>query len=209
MTDIYGTPLDASTDVEKPATDALQAWMPFALARQEERLELPQGTLTFPVQWARVSDLIWRDDRLPAVIVESPGLLGDPVHDRGKYRATWQLDVVVITAGAEENDARDKASAYLAACKHALGGLSPTLDGHVSQCRWIGGDNHSAGRAPQNLPGQRAVYSTSFAVTVHNALDIRPPGRLTEPPGDPYNPPGLAPLPLEAVIEITTPPEED
>lgn len=204
MTDVFGDIKDASSVVEKPAVAALQEWLPHELAHQERRLGLPQGTLRMPEQWARVSNLIWSDDRLPALIVESPGMLGDVRKDRTRYMATWQLDVVVITAGGDEASARDQASAYIAACRGALAQTDPTLDGQVAECRWIGHDNHRAGPSPQNLPGQRAVYSTSFAVLVRDVLDLKPPGLPSTPPDDPFNPPGLPPLPTEAVIEIAS-----
>lgn len=199
--DVYGAIVDSDT-IEQAFKDSLQAFLPVNLRTQEERLGLAAETLPDPKSWPVVSEFDIRPhEQLPAIIVSSPGH-GSPAHDRGVYRVPWRLEVAVAIGDTTESAARRLASIYIAA---VIGAAldDRTLEGIAETTVWTGPGDQAIGTV--DTGGQRAIYGTSFEVTVSNTIP-----RVALPrPEDPGTPPDAPQTSLEAEFIVTAVAPED
>lgn len=211
--DIFGNIVDADTIegyvrqtlIGPDPADLSKGWLVAHLAHQERRRGLAARALPQPKSWPTVSEFdIEAHEQMPAVVIVSPGTIGEPEHDRGVYRTVWRIETAVAIAGKDEVQGRMLAALYLAAVKGALI-QNPTLGGKVEQCRWTGPDDHAFGTTERG--SQRAIYGTAFAVTVRDAVGTRKGTQV--PPADPYNPPLPPDYPNVAEITVTATSPED
>jgi hypothetical protein len=203
MPDLYGVTTNAFR-IEEAALATLKAWLPAHCAHQERANDLDPGTLPVPQEFPTASELdLQAHQRLPAVIVVSPGSVGTPEQlTNGTYRAQYRLEVAVATAGRTEHEVRRDAALYIAAVRGALVQNS-TLGGVVEKTTWIGQDDHAVAGTPVGRE-QRAIYATAFAITVRDLVN-RDAGPV-EPPADPNEsaPPSPA-LTVTVVAQATEP----
>lgn len=203
--DRFGDQLDADT-IETALRDSLQAWLPAHLAHQERRKGWAQGKLPQPKSWPVISELEVDPQQLapPAVLILSLGTTGENEQMRaGSFRRHWSFEIAVVLADRSEREARQLASAYLAAIAGAAR-QDRTLGGAVEKVSWTGPDDYAYGQTEKGS-GRRAIYGTAFLIT---ARTTAPALALTEPPADPYHPDPLPESPLEAVIDVTATPED-
>lgn len=209
VADPFGNVIDDQT-VERALTNTLKRWMDAALAHQERRWGMTQGSIVRPRSWPTLSRFeIKLQDQLPAVLVVFNGteLSGMDRKPTGDYREVFSYDVTVAVAGISEQDAREIASKYIAAVKtcvlqnRKLG--DPTL-GSVAEWTRMGGPLvPRVGVAGNDVDAHRAIYTITFHVQVDKTICDRM-GPVA-PPDDPYSPsaPALGPLEASIIVQAT------
>lgn len=206
---IYGTVIEVD-EVEDALLATLKAWIKPHLAYQANRRGLPVNTFEAPRAWPTVDEFDLRaHEQLPAIVIITPSTAPAPKrNERGQYRQTWPFEVRAAVAGKTERDARKLASAYLAAIKGAVV-QNPTLGGKVEKTILVGPPTYIAGVTPAagQRGAQRAIYGTTFDITVRNTVsDLAGP---RTPPADPYNPPSPPGSFTDADITVTSIPVEE
>lgn len=123
---------------ERAVVDTLHRWEVTYLSEIErQRPELDVGNLPRIKRYTTRSefDSLPGDELLPLVVVVSPGTADEPTKLGGKYRASWDVAVVILVSAREE--VRRVASYYAAALRAALV-QHPSLGGQASGCDWVG-----------------------------------------------------------------------
>lgn len=207
---VFGNVIDDHT-VEVWLGNTLRRWLPAHLHHQEQRWQLPAGTIDPPASWPAVSQFrIDLEDHLPAVVIAYNGTVPNSTRRMrgGGYRQAFSYDITCAVAGIDEDDARATASRYLAAVKSALD-QNHTLDGRAETTVLVGPDAPAAGQgvnAAGDTVGERALYRTTVHVYVRDTVNKRL-GPVT-PPDDPFDPPPFPPPAEEAEVLIETDLEE-
>lgn len=105
--------------LEDAAEAALRAWFASGLEAAQAQDEAAPAKLAPPRSYNVMSDEDdrWPDQQLPAIIIESPGMVETPdrAQGDGSWHATWALSVSAICRGRTEREARRVAQLYWAA----------------------------------------------------------------------------------------------
>lgn len=105
--------------LEDKAEAALRKWLPSALeAAIALDGESPEA-VPLPKSWTVVSDEDgrWPENSLPAVIITSSGMVGEPDRGQGngEVDATWSLEITAICRGRTWRESRRRAQLYWSA----------------------------------------------------------------------------------------------
>lgn len=164
----------------------LQAWLPSILATVAPDLAAPVSYLLPSDEGFR------RGEKVPAVVVSSPGLSGTPVQDGdGVYRATWDVVVAVYVRGQDYEPTARAVREYVKACRWSLLTHS-TLGGFASELAWTSESYEALERAQSRTLGGGYLGVT---VTVADVM------RLGESPGVP---PVSGPIPDLPTVRTRT-----
>lgn len=198
--EVFG-PLVTGADVGRWALDTLKLWTPEYLAYAERAKGLPARSLPAPKTWVATSGLDkWPEDRLPCVLVLSPGLVDPPSRDgRGRYTADFGLGVAVVVSDRTEEDAQNLAQLYVAALRLLLV-QKGRLGGHALATDWI--DERFDSMPPdRGARRQLACGQAVFRVSVEAVVAKSPTGP-TEARPDPYVPYPDRPRVASAEVEL-------
>jgi len=131
----------------------------------------------------------WVDDQLPAVVIVSPGVDGEPlVSGDGWIEAPFRVGVIVFCSGQTEKDTRNRAQGYSAAIRGLL--LQKTgLGGIATSTKWETED-FTPGPTEKGRTFGAAVVEFVFTIacvtnrrmgpTVHGSNATGPPVESTE-----------------------------
>lgn len=125
--------------IERAALATLQKWMRTHLGLLERQFGYELESLPDPVGWGRkVSvDLGPRPhETTPAVLVAAGPTTNVQRDGDGSYDASWQLQVGVFVASADEEDTRDMAGLYAVAISTCL--VQHPWEQRAVSCRWTG-----------------------------------------------------------------------
>lgn len=187
--DVYG-PLVTARDVTLAVKATLQSWLPATLAEAGRRAGVDPHRVPMPVSWMRLSTPdAYKDDQLPAVVVASPGLVGEPhVEMSGLVTKTWEIVVASVVRGDSHEEVADLAALYVGGVELAvlqnrdLGGVAETW-GAEGVDAWLLDNRHAPADDARRARTLADVYVV-LAVEVQGALDIS--AGPAEPPPDPY-----------------------
>jgi hypothetical protein len=113
-------PLYGADVLEAATITMLREYLPRYLARAAHLRERPAPPK--PASYAVVSEYDrFPEDHLPAMIIGSPGITGEPDRDgEGYYRATWALEVAATVSGRTAAETRVLAQIYAAAVRGVM-----------------------------------------------------------------------------------------
>lgn len=199
MTNVFG-PIVTGADVEAAALATLQLWMTTYLAEIERQTGRSPHALPPIRSWEIIDDLArWPEDQVPAIVLASPGLAGEPQKGGdGTYQATWHLIVAVIASGRDRGSSRSLAQAYGAAVRTLLL-QQPSLGGFATAVEWIG-ERYDVltSEVARTLAGGRL----EFTVDVDDVVSIAGAPLHPDPEPDPYVDPGDWPTVVEADVTL-------
>jgi hypothetical protein len=130
----------------------------------------PAGIITRPASYAQRQDLATLpEDALPLVMVVRAGTTDDPVKRGAKYEVTYGVGVAVVTPASDFYSGYVVSSTYEAAVRAAMLQHGSLDREDLDVKKWVSS-------IPVTLPisQQRTLRAEllSFAVTLHDALDI-------------------------------------
>lgn len=195
----FGT-LFAIPNLERNMLDLISGWLPTYLAEVERQNDLAPGTLARPEFYGTsvVGDL-HPGEKLPAIIVVSPGTEGEPAQEQGATWAAWyQATVVALVQAPAETNVRALAGMYAAAIRGVVmqhGSIGGVADG----VKWMGEEYQGEPAADRNRT--RGAVLIHFRVKVTNIVDGQG-GPSGDPPDDPLA--DMPDLPIVQTVEITT-----
>jgi hypothetical protein len=180
---IFGQIL-TGTDVEDAVTDHLKLWSATYLAEMERQSGREPQSLPHVRSWNVVptEPEKWPENQLPAVLVISPGLIGEPQEQGdGVTVATWSLSLSAITSARSEKGTRQLAHLYVAHLR-AIMLQHPGISGFAQDTLWMG---EAYDTVPQELRRTLAGATGAFAVEVSDVINRY--GGPTEPADQPYD----------------------
>lgn len=120
MASVVG-PIVTGVTIRNAAESTLRAFMPDYLAAVSELASRARGDLPMFRSWTIADDVDnWSVDQLPACIVMSPGIDGEPVKESGTYTAWWSLAVAVVVSAKDKKATRELVELYTAAVRACL-----------------------------------------------------------------------------------------
>jgi hypothetical protein len=161
----------SSEDIEVAVLKALEKWLPTYLRRIESVRGLDVGELPEIRSFSIVSDYDrYPQEQLPAVTIESPGLVsGSLTKDgAGYYSGSYAVEVSVTTAADEGVAARQGAQRYGEAVRGALL-QHRSLDTDMQVADWV--DESLVGENEKRT--RRVTCANAFEVDLHNLISIR------------------------------------
>lgn len=168
MTSQFGRILVAS-QIEEAIQATLQKWLPTFLREIEDQLGITQGSLPHPQNYTnRNSFDAQPGEKIPKIVIISPGLEGAPTRTGSTYRASWRVGVGVADGAKTERVANMRIKAYGAAIRDILI-KKQNLDGNlpgIAQIVWL---NETYDDLP--IPDQLQLYKAAslfFTVDVEN-----------------------------------------
>lgn len=133
---IFGTIISAD-QLEDAAVTTLESWFKTYSREFELQAGLPQDALPLPRSYT-ITEEVDRDsaDQLPAVVVISPGLTGQPRQEGdGSFRATWALAVGIFVSARTRRDTSRLVRQYGAIIR-AIMLQKQSLGGFADGTRW-------------------------------------------------------------------------
>ncbi len=122
--------------VERATEETLKKWIDTYLAEVERQSERLAGSIQRPQSWLNVADFN-KFQRLPCIMIISPGLSDVPVRDGdGYYRATWTLGIAAILTARTKGAALSLSRAYGAAIRGVML-QHRSLEGHAKGVSWL------------------------------------------------------------------------
>jgi hypothetical protein len=178
--------LFVATDLEEAVQDTLKLWFPTYLAEVERQKGLEPHFIPVPPEagYGRVNEFTkFQEDRLPAVIVVSPGIAPRPplMAGTGAWRAWYRVGVAVVASGNDRDSTRNLSKWYTAALKGAILQHEDLGEFGAAGIAWTNERNTDVPDEQGRTLGSAAV---TFDVEVHDVVNSRL-GLLT-PPEDPY-----------------------
>lgn len=188
----FGVMVSAS-EIEEDIMATLHRWFPTYLAEIARNLGISKNSLPQPQNYTnRNSFDAEQGEKIPKVVVLTPGLLDSPIHDGyGIYRALWRVGVGIAMGAKDEQSANMLVKAYGAAARgivlNKVAGEAQRAD--IANVSWIE-ETYDDIPIPQQLMLYKAA-SLFFAVDVANVASKR--GGPTAPT--------VEPLPAYEVVE--------
>lgn len=184
MTSTYG-PIVTSADVQAAVDATLRLWIDAYVAEVER-----QKSIVLPPVRGYDTAAPQTPDEMPAVVIRSGGLIGEPQrHGDGTYDVAFGVGVGIVVAAETRDESRNLCQLYTAALRTLLvqqGGLggfaeaSEWLDEDVTEIAWT---------------TDRSVHGGSIQLAVY----VRAAADATAGPLAPPSPSPTAPLNLVAV----------
>jgi hypothetical protein len=167
-TNVFG-PSVGAPEVEAAALATLKTWLPTYIHEMERRTGRDPGTIARVRSWNETSDFSQNPGvALPAVIVVSPGLDGEPERrGNGVYAAWWQIIVGVIVGAATAGAANDLAKLYAEAVRMLFVGRNGGLGDLRARRRWL---DESYDDAPPDFKQVATVATVSLAFLVEGVV---------------------------------------
>lgn len=188
---VWGDVLDGA-DVEAAVIAHLEWWLPATAeyvrrAKDPDEEKWPDGISEvrgYGVSHADAAAQHWPEDQLPMLIIQSPGMEGDPVVEGdGTVSATYGVMVSAIASSVTMADTKELARLYASAARLALM-QNPQLDAgtgdafaeHVS----MGAERNDQVR--RGIEGERNVMicSVPFLITIPSIMVVTG-GPITAP----------------------------
>src|SRR5215831_789120 len=121
VADVFGPMVSASV-VEDAVLFTLKKWFPTYLAEEARQLNVSPTLLPQPQNYTnRNSFDAEQGEKIPKVVVLTPGLAGPPRRDGyGVYSAAWRVGVGIATAAKDEELANMMVKAYGAAAREIV-----------------------------------------------------------------------------------------
>jgi len=201
----------SANQVEEALRDHIRLWMPVYIQEMELQLGRERGKVPVPRSFmvAGVLEQL-RENQLPGILVQSPGVTGLPYHDGyGMYTATWRMIVTGLISALDQESTRAVAKLYGAALRGIIV-QKPTLGGFAINSQWTG-ESYSDLPSPD---GERnlTLVSVHADVTMEDVVN-KMGGPRTYPSPDPPDPatqPGSQwPLVEEVDIDVEKEPIDD
>lgn len=202
--------------IEQAVADHLKAWVPTYHRFIERDLGLTAGHLEDPQSWQVTYELDkWPEQKLPAVVVTSPGQTDPMVKDgHGRYTGNWTMRAYVILTAGEGNQDDGPVSgvpAKLAGLYAAAIGLILVQKPHLTT---IGGRCVQVSEGYDDTPSQMrrsmSVAHVPFTVQIDEVMSggktITGPD---VPAPDPENPPPPRETYTSAQIDATSVPLDE
>jgi len=194
----------SANQVEEAVRDTLKLWMPVYLQEMELQLGRTRKKVPVPRSFMVAGELEQlRENQLPGILVQSPGLTGVPWHDgEGMYTATWRIISTALVSALDQESTRAVAKLYGAAMRGILV-QKPTLGEFAINTKWTS-------ESYNDLPtpdGERNLTLVSIwcEVTVEDVVNKMGGPRTypTPDPPDPATQPGSQwPLVEEVDIDV-------
>ena len=193
---IFGPILD-KTDVENAMEEHLRLWLPTYLAELERQKGYEPETIRTPVAWLRSNDFSkWPEDHTPAILIISPGLVGDPTREGSSvWSAPYGVGVAAVVSSIDRDSTRKLAGFYGAAIRAAVL-QHPSLGNFARDTNWV---DERFDDVPQEDERSLASAQEVFRVDVFGVTAGRT-GPKT-PPEDPYAIPADPPIATERNID--------
>lgn len=187
VSDIFQRIVSAN-QVEEAMRDTLKLWMPVYLQEMELQLGRTRAKVPVPRSFMVAGQLEQlRENQLPGILVQSPGLTGVPYHDGdGMYTATWRLIATSLISALDQESTRAVAKLYGAAIR-GICVQKPTLGDFAINTKWIS-ESYSDLPTPD---GERNLVLVSVwcDTTVEDVVN-KMGGPRTYPTPDPPDPSG-------------------
>lgn len=135
MPDIFKA-IIAGRQIEDAVETTIKLWLQTYLREMELQLGIQRNTYPDPASW-EISPHFekWSENRLPAVLIVSPGLAREPrMSGDGSYRAVWTVGIGVIVSAMDYDSTKIALSVYIAAIralilqKQSLGGIANVVE---------------------------------------------------------------------------------
>jgi len=209
-TDIFDRIVSAN-QIEEALRDHLKLWMPVYLQEMELQLGRTRRKVPVPRSFMIAGALEQlRENQLPGILVQSPGITGLPYHDgSGMYTATWRMAITGLISALDQDSTRAVAKLYGAAMR-AIVVQKPTLGGFAINSVWTS-ESYNDLPSPD---GERnlTLVMVHADVTVEDVVN-KMGGPRTYPAPDPPDPatqPGSHwPLVQEVDIDVEKEPIDD
>lgn len=180
IADVFGAIL-VDSDIEEAVTATLKRWFPTYLAEIARQQNISPNLVPKPANDAyttRNSFDVEKGEKIPKVVVLSPGMLGTPTKTGESYRGVWSVGVAVAAAAKTEELATMMVRCYGAAVVKILTDKQK-LDGSISVVNivWTGASNDDL-----PIPSPHMLYKAAsrlFSIDVENIY------RLTGGPAEP------------------------
>lgn len=185
MTSAYGN-LFIGNRLEEATEETLRLWLPAYIAEVERQEGLPAESMPMVRSYASVNEFIkFNEERLPALIVVSPGLSPTAPRKRGdgSYEAWYRVGAAVVAGGKNRETTRRNSQLYAAAIRGAILQHQTLGDFGATEIRWTGERNADV---PDEMGRTLGSGGNTFDVLVPDVVNPRL-GPL-EPPEDPYEP---------------------
>lgn len=179
-------PITDDGRAEDRVLEQLRVWMPFYLERVDAARGLPEGTSPAPHDskyFLTSFEERWAEQTPPAVLVVSPGTLGElELHGPRGTIAQWQqVNVTITVGGATEEGTDAKKKRYIAAARAVL--LHQVAGDVVHRVRPLG-QRYDLRTRNRERSRQRAAGGVRAALFVPDVIDTRrafptDPGQLT------------------------------
>lgn len=162
------------SQIEEAVTVTLQKWYPTYLAEIARQLDVSRNIFPQPQNYTnRNSFDAEAGEKLPKVVVITPGLLDAPTRTGGGlYRAVWRLGVGIAAAGKDEQSANLRVKAYGAATRAILpqqqADVAQNTPG-IIQIRWINETYDDLTVPNQNQLTKAA--SLWFSIDIENIME--------------------------------------
>jgi len=194
MPDLFADIFVAS-DIETAVETTLRKWFPQYLTALEVKRSLPAGELKVPTNYTQRNSFDGTPgEKLPKVVVISPGMRGSPTMDGSKqYRGTWGVGVGIGVVGSSEDEASDRAKIY-GAIARAILIHHPSLGGIAEDTRLV---DEQYPDIP--IPSQSSHYrAANILLEVDVNVIVRKYGGPKDPP-DAYGEVDLVDIEVERV----------
>lgn len=193
---VFGRILD-KTDAENAMEEHLRLWLTTYIAELERQKGFAAETIQTPVAWLRANDFAkWPEDQTPAIIIISPGLVGDPKAEGNRvWSAPYGVGVAAVVSSIDRPRTRALAGFYGAAIRAAVL-QHPSLGGFARDTTWV---DERFDDVPQEDERTLASAQEVFRVDVFGMTTGRT-GPKT-PPEDPYAIPADPPIATERNID--------
>lgn len=168
VTNVFG-PAVGAQEVEAAVLATLKTWLPTYIHEMERRTGRDPDTIAQVRSWNETSDFSQNPGiALPAVIVVSPGLGGEPERrGNGVYAAWWQIVVGVVVGAATARAANELAKLYAEAVRMLFVGRNGGLGDLRAHRRWL---DESYDDAPPDFKQVATVATVSFSFLVEGVV---------------------------------------
>ncbi len=184
MTEMFG-PVKSARHLEEAAIETIKTWIHTYLAVAERRFDRPDESMPRPRSYNTTREFTkWPEDRLPAIMVVSPGLAGERPRKTGdgKYSAKWMLGIGIVIKSKNKSQVNSLIKDYAAAIR-ALIVQNSKLGGYANGVEYRD-ENYNA----QEVDDQTRTLATAQVIFTVEVEDVVQWGAgVVVPPPDPYD----------------------
>lgn len=186
MSEVYG-PLVTGHDVEAAVETTLRAYFPGDLGDLAYRVKGDRRGIEPIRSWSTATSVDrWPEAQLPAIVIVSTGLTGEPSQVNGSYSAWWDVGVAAITAGTDGAQAARVAKWYAAVARRVV--LQHATLGGFADAVTLTDESYDV--VPFEDGRVHAGAEVGFSILVGDIVNAH--AGPTEPPDDPWaEPEGL------------------
>lgn len=196
----YFDPIFVAPTLENELLTLIEAWLPTYLSEVERQYGLAACTLARPKFYGTsVENDLHPGEKMPAIIVVSPGTGAEPEGEGGGVYSAW-YDVTVATSvmASDEMGARRLAALYSGAIR-ALVMQHGSVNGVADGVRWLG--EEFLGEPGSQRNRSRGGALTHFRVKIAETVNAQAGPTFPEPSDPCADPPGLVDI-QEVTIDV-------